>query len=630
MDPERSPVSVVIANGDRDALIGAAVQSVLTQSYRNLEVIVIDGGASDLLAAALDALQEERLVRVRPVGGGSAAARNATLRAASGDYVAFLEPRDRYLPGKLALQVAYLDAHPDVDVVYTTAIGNDAAGGLIGKLIAGSELSVAVAFPAPVVVPLSTVMVRRAVLDAVGLCDERLDAFEDIDLLRRVVKHRHVGFIEESTAAVSRNVEDALRGQDPAAILGAYAYYIDKVERDDGDLAPLVRGAGARRLGERVAAMLGGSIPGVPYGDLLTHQAGRKFRPKVSIVIPVYNGANYLDQAIESALAQTYGNTEVIVVNDGSTDDGATERVARAFGDRIRYFAKPNGGVATALNRGIEEMTGDYFSWLSHDDLYLPDKLERQISALTQMPDPRRCALYSDFAIFTEDPDAATPYILPQVPPEDFRYFITTANGVHGCTLLVPRQAFEEHGRFDPTLRTTQDYDLWFRMAATFAFVHEPLILVRARSHSEQGTHALSHLVLGECNTLLSRFVEKLSEAEVRQGAPGPLAEGYFRLASNFARRGFLGARDRAAEFGRQHLLQSGPEGWQPFLEQGAAAQQIAELSATVKHFALQHQLLQEEVEHLRQELAVIYGSRSWRLTVPLRYFSKLAGRIAR
>ena len=95
--------------------------------------------------------------------------------------------------------------------------------------------------------------------------------------------------------------------------------------------------------------------------------------PLVSIVIPVYNGSDYLAEAIDSALAQTYGNIEIIVINDGSSDNGKTREVAGKYGDRIRYFEKENGGVPTALNLGIKEMKGDYFSWLSHDDVYFPE-----------------------------------------------------------------------------------------------------------------------------------------------------------------------------------------------------------------------------------------------------------------
>ena len=83
-------------------------------------------------------------------------------------------------------------------------------------------------------------------------------------------------------------------------------------------------------------------------------------QPLVSIVIPVYNGSNFLRDAIDSALAQTYPRVEVIVVNDGSTDGGATEAIAKSYGSRIRYFAKENGRVASAVNYGIANMNGDY------------------------------------------------------------------------------------------------------------------------------------------------------------------------------------------------------------------------------------------------------------------------------
>ena len=76
---------------------------------------------------------------------------------------------------------------------------------------------------------------------------------------------------------------------------------------------------------------------------------------KVSIIIPVYNGSNYVKEAIDSALAQTYKNKEIIVVNDGSTDEGATRDIVKSYGDKVTYYEKENGGVSTALNLGIEK-----------------------------------------------------------------------------------------------------------------------------------------------------------------------------------------------------------------------------------------------------------------------------------
>ena len=109
------------------------------------------------------------------------------------------------------------------------------------------------------------------------------------------------------------------------------------------------------------------------------------YMPKISIVIPAYNASNYLAEAIDSALAQTYPNVEIIVVNDGSKDDGATRAVALSYGDKIRYFEKENGGSSSALNVGIANMTGEWFSWLSHDDLYVPEKLEKQIESINTL-----------------------------------------------------------------------------------------------------------------------------------------------------------------------------------------------------------------------------------------------------
>jgi glycosyltransferase involved in cell wall biosynthesis len=106
--------------------------------------------------------------------------------------------------------------------------------------------------------------------------------------------------------------------------------------------------------------------------------------PLVSIIIPVYNGFNYLKEAIESALGQTYENIEILVINDGSNDNNLTNNLAISFGEKIIYYEKENGGVASALNFGISKMNGEYFSWLSHDDIYKPEKIEKQISFINK------------------------------------------------------------------------------------------------------------------------------------------------------------------------------------------------------------------------------------------------------
>lgn len=275
---------------------------------------------------------------------------------------------------------------------------------------------------------------------------------------------------------------------------------------------------------------------------------------KVSIVIPVYNGADFLDEAIRSALAQTHRNIEVIVVNDGSDDGGATERIALRYGSRIRYFSKQNGGVASALNYAIREMSGDYFSWLSHDDLYSEDKVERDIAALMAIraEQRERTVIYSDYAVFSSDPEKSIPVRLKGVAPEGFRHWLALENSLHGCTLLIPRTAFAECGVFNEALRTTQDFDLWFRMAKRYRFVHIPEVLVKARSHPEQGSRKMAGAALAECNALLSQFTLELSDSELR-AAGKRLPEAYAEISASLWRRGFLPAGRVAARLALRH-----------------------------------------------------------------------------
>lgn len=292
----------------------------------------------------------------------------------------------------------------------------------------------------------------------------------------------------------------------------------------------------------------------------------KPFNPRVTILIPVYNGSNYLSQAIDSALAQTYKNIEVLVVNDGSSDNGATEEIASSYGDRIKYISKPNGGVASALNLGVKCMSGEYFSWLSHDDLYVPEKIEQQIRALSNMTDDR-AILYSDYSVFATDPEQCVPMRMKGVIPQYFRHWLTVENALHGCTLLIPKIAFSECGEFNETLRTTQDYDLWFRMAERFNFCHLPQLLVKARSHVEQGSIAMADIARNEANTLLSGFVRSLSVDEIKFATEQSLALAYARIAASMWHRGFLPVGWSAAELSLRYMPTSPlREGFQAFL----------------------------------------------------------------
>lgn len=245
----------------------------------------------------------------------------------------------------------------------------------------------------------------------------------------------------------------------------------------------------------------------------------KSFEPLVSIIIPVYNGGEMLAQAIDSALLQTYSGIEVLVVDDGSNDEGTTQAVARRYGERIRYYRKENGGVASALNLGIRQMKGEYFSWLSHDDLYLPGKIAHQVRALTRCGDPKR--IVAGGYVITDE--ALLPigimdfYALYGKKRLETPLFPVFHCAVNGCTLLIHRSNFERVGLFDEDLPTTQDYELWFRMMRGRSLLYTRSIDVISREHRGQTSRRLQAGHEAECTRLWMRLFCDLTDRERAQ-----------------------------------------------------------------------------------------------------------------
>lgn len=244
-----------------------------------------------------------------------------------------------------------------------------------------------------------------------------------------------------------------------------------------------------------------------------------KYAPLVSIVIPVYNGSNFMKIAIDSALAQTYEKVEVIVVNDGSKDNGETDRIAKSYGDRIRYFSKENGGVATALNLAIENMKGEWFSWLSHDDVYKPDKIKAEIELLNQQLErdkdlkPEECVVYCG----SESINAQGSVILRrQYKAKERRNLYDILNNlpymhVGGCTMLIHKRAFDSIGLFKSERTNVQDKDVIYKLYLeeyTFLFVNE--YLVQSRRHKDQTGNKVKATWQTEIDELNCDFVHEL------------------------------------------------------------------------------------------------------------------------
>jgi len=243
------------------------------------------------------------------------------------------------------------------------------------------------------------------------------------------------------------------------------------------------------------------------------------FKPLVSIVIPVYNGANYLKEAIDSALIQTYDNIEVLVINDGSDDNGETEEIALSYGNEILYIYKDNGGVSTALNTGITEMSGEYFSWLSHDDVYTPEKIETQINHLCKLENKHDVIFSGWIVIDSVGHEVNRILPLEQYEKQDLELpLFPLLNGmISSCSLLVHKSHFERVGNFNENLPTTQDYDLWFRlMRGQHCRVSEGA-LHKTRVHNLQGSRVCRKVHAKESSALWIKMMNALTESEMIQ-----------------------------------------------------------------------------------------------------------------
>lgn len=208
---------------------------------------------------------------------------------------------------------------------------------------------------------------------------------------------------------------------------------------------------------------------------------GSHSQPRASVIIPAYNAARFIGATIDSVLAQTYRDFEIIVVDDGSTDD--TAAVLRPYRDRIKYIYQANQGVTAAQNAGACLAEGHYVIFSGADDLLLPDQLAIQTRVLDERPEVGLVA--SGYRVIDENGR-----LIREVKPWVGRPTITLESAVFGglappVAVMLRRSWFEQAGGFDPQLAYCEDSDLWARLAlAGCVMVWAPAITSGYRVHS--------------------------------------------------------------------------------------------------------------------------------------------------
>ena len=279
------------------------------------------------------------------------------------------------------------------------------------------------------------------------------------------------------------------------------------------------------------------------------------FNPLVSIIIPVYNGANYMKKAIDSALNQTYKNIEIIVVNDGSIDNGETEKIAKSYGDKIRYINKENGGVSSALNTGLKNMNGEYFAWLSHDDIYYSNHIEENVNYL-RYSDLDNVIPYTCFNIIDSDGKIKNEdSVIAGIHCYDYKQTLYTHYAcilkaeVNGGNVLIPKKAFEEFGYFEEGNKITQEKDMWARLLKKYTFINVPIITYSIRQHDKQVSSTSSN-IWNETRKKILEIVEKITEEEMKK-ENGTVEDFYFNLYTHYKNNNRL---DIAEDFYNMYL----------------------------------------------------------------------------
>jgi len=204
--------------------------------------------------------------------------------------------------------------------------------------------------------------------------------------------------------------------------------------------------------------------------------------PLVSVIIPTYNRWSMVGAAVESVLAQTFSNLELIVIDDGSTDGTAAELAK--FGARLRIFSTPRQGVSAARNLGARQSCGRYLAFLDSDDLWCPRKLERQTAFMMEYPEAQICQTEE---IWVRNGIRVNPKAAHRKPSGDIFLRSLDLCLVSPSAVMMTRELFQRLGGFDETFPVCEDYDLWLRIAAneSVPLLGEALVIKRG-GHADQ------------------------------------------------------------------------------------------------------------------------------------------------
>jgi len=479
-------VSVVIPTYNRAGYLGSSIDSVLNQDFDHslFEVIVIDDGSTDNTQDVIKKYGDKVRYYEIPHSGKPAVVRNYGIKKAKGEIIAFQDSDDTWAKDKLKNQYKVFESD-SVVLSYGQAGTIDEKGKKINDLIVDkNSLSKGENFTSLLksnVVSTLTVMVRKSVIEEVGFFneDDSCRAVEDYELWLKILSKYPKGIkcLNKTLAHYRKHDSNISNVGGIKALNGILAVYkelwgckLSSEQRND--------------LQEHIREINENHIR-------LSKQDKITTKPMISVVMGVYNGEDYVSDAIESILSQTYKNFEFIIINDGSTDE--TTKIVGDYArldSRIKVISQPNRGLAESLNIGIDFAKGDYIARQDADDISLPSRLEKEIQVIAS--DNTISLVGSFFTYFNENSLKLSTTIVQPFRPIDLRRSVTLNNPFGHGTVLMKKSIFEKHKAYTGKLGPIEDYELWSRIASSekFGMVPEVLYLYRLNS---QGLSSLGN-----------------------------------------------------------------------------------------------------------------------------------------
>jgi len=262
-----------------------------------------------------------------------------------------------------------------------------------------------------------------------------------------------------------------------------------------------------------------------------------RYTKKVSVVLPCLNGARWISEAVESVLAQTYRNFELLIIDDGSTDNSKEIVTSYLSDERVRYIYQMNRGFSAAVNRGIKEGNGSLIGFIGQDDLWLPSKLGLQVKYFSNHKnlDLVRSNYYS-----IDSEGRIIRLVQENVPNFSSRQkmleYLFLSNFIGFETVLIKKKCFDDVGLFDERLVGFSDHDLWLRIAGNFNIGYIALPLVKKREHALQLTRYVKEQGLRDEFLLIDKAIHQypfLKKVERKK-----LSSLYYELGMDMLQKG--------------------------------------------------------------------------------------------